>query len=210
MGAEATHTSVAVDFFGVPMLNPNFSFGLGITRYAGPQATVSSTELIRAIRSELHDPNPHPLPAPTATSAPSLREIVEVSSSFRTYDIALVGMELVGDSPAYHLRLTPLRDPQRNRLRELWVDAGTYAPLQLVTALNFVAGPGTTVAWLITFEQNDGVTYIDRESTLGPTSFEGHRYNRVIVAFENIHPVKKFDYALSAFVPEHTFLLREP
>jgi hypothetical protein len=210
MGAEATHTSAAVDFLGVPMLIPNFSFGLGSPRYAGTQTTVSSTELIRAIRADLHDPNPHPSPAPTAVPNTSLREIVEVSSSVRTYDISLVGIELVDDKPAYHLSLKPLHDPQRNRLRELWVDAGTYAPLRLVTALNFVSGPGTSMPWLITFEQNDGVTYIDRETTLAPTSFERHRYDSVVVVFEGVHAVKKFDYALSAFVPEHTFLLREP
>ncbi|HEY1656050.1 MAG TPA: hypothetical protein VGF86_13150 [Candidatus Tumulicola sp.] len=207
--SDAPHTAPEVDFYGVPMLTPNFSFGLGKTPLSVPK-TPSSADVIREIRAEFHDPNPHPLPTPTAQPIPTLREIVEVTSKVRTYDISFSGTDLVSGTPAYHLTLKPLRDPGRNRLRELWVDEQTYAPLRLVIALNFVTGPGTTVPWLVTFSQQDGVTYIDRETTLAPTRFERHKYSKVIVAFEDVREATRFDFDPSALIPERTFLMQEP
>ena len=39
--------------------------------------------------------------------------------------VILLGKEKDDGVDVYHLALEPLRDPERNRLRELWVDAKT-------------------------------------------------------------------------------------
>ena len=206
-GTESENVEPTVDFFGVPVLAPNFSFGLGITPATRPADEPDSAELVREIRAEFHDPDPRP--APTA-SAPALREIADVATRTRTYAISLAGRDLIDGTPAYHLALAPLRDPERYRLRELWVDAQTFAPLRLVEALNFVTGAGTTVPWRVTFAQRDGATYVEYETALEPTRVRRHRYSRVIVAFENVRAVRAFDTGLSTFVSEHTLLVREP
>ncbi len=66
---------------------------------------------------------PPPTPAPQPTGTERLRTIAVVASSADLdYRATFAGI----DRGAYDLKLEPLRDWDRNRLRELWVDAETF------------------------------------------------------------------------------------
>jgi hypothetical protein len=72
-----------------------------------------------------------PLPGATAAPPPPnlaadpIATIATVSAVDRAYDITLAGVVTVRGRPCYHLRLRPLRDPQKYPLRDLWVDTAT-------------------------------------------------------------------------------------
>jgi hypothetical protein len=198
------------DFFGVPMLAPNYAFGIGVTALTPAPQKPSDAELVREIRAEFHDPDPRLSAAPSPKASPGLREIAIVVSKTQAYDISLLGTEQIDGTDAFHLAMRPLRDPGKYRLRELWVDTTTYAPRKLVEALNFVTGPGTMVPWTVTFAQIGGNTYVDQETTMAPTSLQNHHYSQVTVSLENVRAVASFPRGLSAFVPEDTLPMSEP
>jgi hypothetical protein len=78
-----------------------------------------------------------PEPAPTA-----LRTIGSVSTSVESdYRADVVD----ADARTYHLRLTPRRDPDRNRLREIWIDRDGYAVRRFIAADRMYHGD--TDAW---------------------------------------------------------------
>jgi hypothetical protein len=199
-----------VDFFGVPFLAPNYSFGIGVTPRGSASPPPDPLELVREIRAEFHDPLPPSRNVPVPAASPGLREIAVVSTRTRTYDINLVGIEPVDGTPAYHLVFHPLRDPGRYRLRDLWIDTQSYVPRKLVEGLNFVKGPGTAVPWSVTFEQTGGASYIATETALAPTKLGRHHYSAASIAFENVRAVDRFSYGVSSFVPDDTLILNEP
>jgi hypothetical protein len=74
---------------------------------------------------------PHPLefvptPEPLATQLPVIGTTVTTGE----YEYSVVSAVPEGDE--LHVTLTPIRDPMRNRLRELWVDKHTYELHRLV------------------------------------------------------------------------------
>ena len=101
--------------------------------------------------------HPHPpdfVPTPeVAESAPpiigSVRAFVE-----REYDVT--SMETVDGQ--LHLTLDPIRDPDRNRLREIWADAKTYELRKLVATdkLFVTHGPVYPTTFTITMSSLDG------------------------------------------------------
>ena len=131
-----------VDFFGVPFLAPNYSFGIGVTPRGSSSPPPDPMELVREIRAEFHDPLPPSRNMPVPAASPGLREIAVVSTRTETYDITLAGIEPVDETPAYHLVLHPLREPGRYRLRDLWIDTQSFAPRKLVEAQQFRRRPG--------------------------------------------------------------------
>ncbi|MGP6158952.1 MAG: hypothetical protein ACLPYS_15830 [Vulcanimicrobiaceae bacterium] len=75
--------------------------------------------------------HPHPIefvptPEPLETTLPTIATVT-TSGEF-DYDVS--GMDVQGD--LLHLQLEPRRDPDRNRLRELWVDKKSYELRKLV------------------------------------------------------------------------------
>jgi hypothetical protein len=75
--------------------------------------------------------------APSATPSPSpepLRELGRVTSVNRLYEITFAGVERVLDTETYHLHLRPLRDPNANKLREMWADTRTFDVVRLEVA----------------------------------------------------------------------------
>ncbi|HEY1977804.1 MAG TPA: hypothetical protein VGG89_14725 [Candidatus Baltobacteraceae bacterium] len=203
-------TNAGMDFLGIPMLAPNYSFGLGTTPRGCAESEPNDAQLVEEIRQAFRDPMPRNRPAPAPEPTSGLREIAVVEARSRTYAISLVGIENAATRPAYHLRLQPLRDPGRFRLRELWVDTRTYAPIKLVEALNFVTGPGTAVPWSITFDRIGEASYIATETALAPIQLKKHGYSSASVSFENVRSVARIDAGLSTFVPDDTLILTEP
>lgn len=60
----------------------------------------------------------------------TLKTIAVVSSHGHLYNVRVAGTEKIGDRDAYRISLSPVRDPDRNAIRDLWVDTSTYDVLR--------------------------------------------------------------------------------
>ncbi len=158
--AKVNHDGPPLDLLGVPELKPSYTFGLR--------------------RASAHQPSPQ------ADDSP-LRLIGSTTARSRDYAVNLVALELYEGVQAYHLRLTPLHDPARYRLRELWVDAASYSVLQVLTKGNFSEGPPTSSKWLTTYRDVNGCREIDREVALDTLDY-GHdrQYTNTTISFDII------------------------
>lgn len=200
-----------IDFLGVPDFVPNYGFGLGRAPLSPPPQTPSPAEIVREVREAFHDPDPRatPTPRPAPSASPALREIVEIATQTRTYDISVAGIDDIGGAPAYHLKMRPLREPKKYRLRDLWVDTASFMPRKLVEALNFVDGPGTAVPWSVTFANVGGVLYIGDETAMAPMAYRGLVFTQATVSVQDVHTVSGFSDDLSTFIPGG-LLMEEP
>lgn len=208
---EVGKPEAPVDFIGVPILAPAYSFEMAPFVPANPAAGRDSAQLVAAIRRTFHDPYPlGRTPPPALHSAePRLPEIEHLVVTNRVYAISLAGEESVNGHFCYHLVLRPLRDPDRYRLRQLWIDEASGATWRLQEALNFVSGPGTTVPWTVDFTNLGGAQYIAQESADESMRYRGLEYTGVTVAFENLRavPVPQGD---PLYIPPNRDTLTEP
>lgn len=161
--ADTLDTNADADAFPIldPLIPPDASFGMLSSQ---PKAAlvgdrVSAPALVQP------SPSPRAIESP-ATSAPSLflahplRELVRVEAAARDYRIALAGVEHLAAGDAYHLTLTPLRDPQAYRLRDLWVDTTTFATLQLAVQGLFEGKPYDGARWIVSYVAVGGRYYV--------------------------------------------------
>lgn len=152
------------DYLGVPMVSPEYSFGL----------------------------DPLQQPEPVSTTGPptpkgGLRTIATVNAVDRAYDITNLGTETLDGFYVYHLRLQPRRDPTKYRLRELWIDAYTFQVVKLVTQGNFTGAPMNAVPWEVTFQDIGGAMYIESETARAPLIFRGDRtFTTATITFSEI------------------------
>jgi hypothetical protein len=104
----------------------------------------------------LHTYPPSFVPTPEASLPPTIA-VVRVHAEF---DYRVTSVEHEGDE--LHLSLQPRRDPRRNRLRELWVDANTLDLRKLVaTDTLFVeGGPEYPVLFTVEFAMYEGMPVI--------------------------------------------------
>jgi hypothetical protein len=188
----ATKPLPPIDFIGVPVLTPTYTFGMApFIAAAPPSNEQSAQELVTEIRHAFHDPYPRGRKPLAAPPKPGLPTIAHASTNAGAYDISLVGVENVDGHDCYHLALRPRRDPGRYRLRDVWVDEDTGATWRLREALNFVTGPGTTVGWTVDFDNLAGVQYIARETSDGPIEYQGQSYAQAIVSFQDVRSVRR-------------------
>jgi len=152
------------DYLGVPILAPNYTFGL-VRPISPPTGTINV------------DTSP-------------LKQIGRVVSSTVRYRATLVGTEPAEGRSAYHLALTPVRDPHLYRLRDLWVDGETFDVLKLRTDGNFTAQETAAIPWTVTFGRVGDAVYIKRETADAPLVFtRAHTYDDVTLTFEGIAPL---------------------
>lgn len=94
---------------------------------------------------------PHPIsfvPTPEPTNDPTL--VIGRVSTFVESEYTVTS--LTHEGPLLHLVLQPIRDPNRNRLREIYADAATYDLRKLVaTDKLFVLGGGKPQVYGMTF-----------------------------------------------------------
>jgi hypothetical protein len=136
-----TPSKAIEDLLGVPFLVPDYSFGIAL------QAPHAEREA----------------PAPESTG---LKTIAVVSAPQHDYAVTSAGTANIGGVLTDHLTLRPLHDPNRYRLRELWIDPSTNLPRRAVVARNFTVAPEDTVPWQIDFAVVDGGLYITTETAL--------------------------------------------
>jgi hypothetical protein len=198
------------DYLGVPILAPNYTFGMANIPPTNPSASPDPMELVREVRAEFHDPSPRDHAA-EPSPAPGVPPTIERETVYsRVYRVTLDGVESTYGVPAYHLELQALRDPGRYRLEQLWVDTRNFAPIQLIERPNFVDGPGTNVPWRVRFTKNAGALYVYDEAALRPMHYEGLVYPQASVAFENVHAVDQLSRPAPLFAPEAPLIMREP
>ena len=173
------HPAPYQDLIGEPLLEPTYMFGL---RYALPQKKPQQQD-----------------------EETTLRTIAVVSSGAPVYRVELIDQPQLDGIQTYHLRLTPLRKPKENRLRELWICANDYLPRRAVTAGNFTISPLTDVPWNVDFALVDGAPVISKESAAADL-YLGHR--RVVrdatIAFEDIREPSGSIYDRPLLRPETT------
>jgi hypothetical protein len=169
---DAHRKESSPDYLGVPLISPEYSFGLGPSRQPEPPSQQEAT--------------------PLKGAPPNIATVIAIE---HPYAITLLGTEVVGGAYAYHLRLQPHLYPAKYRLRDLWVDVYTYAVLKLVTQGNFTGSPMDAIPWEVTFQDIGGATYIDKEKAEAPLAFRGDRtFTTAIVSFSDI---KEADSKLS-------------
>ncbi len=194
-----------IDFLGIPLLEPTYSFGIG-PHVAARKKT--SEEILNEIRREFHDTvQPH-----TST----MKTIARIVSASKAYIIRYVGRENIRGIDCDHLALLPTRDAGRNRLRDIWIDHATHRSVRAIIGLNFVRGLGTKVPWRIDFGMADGALYVTSETALAPvqvetSSLQTHTYSSASIAFEHLQPQTKFSHFPSFFEPPASgAMLQEP
>jgi hypothetical protein len=197
------------DFLGVPLLAPNYTFGMADIPKTNP-AGESDLDRVQDVRTQFHDPTPVDRAAVPSPSSGALPVIEKETVYGRNYRITLAGIESTYGVPAYHLHLQALHDPGRYRLEELWVDAHNFAPIQLVERMNFIDGPGTGVPWRVRFGSDAGALYIYDEAALKPMRYKGLVYPQASLAFENIHAVDELSRPPPLFDPQAPLIMSEP
>ena len=173
-----------VDFLGVPLLAPTYTFGMAPFVPAPEPTPFNSQALVGEIRREFNDPDPRMTPSPTPS--PGLSVIAVVVAAHRNYTMSLAGQDSVFGHPCYHLKLHAIHDPGKYRLLDLWVDQSTSATWRLRVGSNFESGPGTHVAWTVNYVAIDGAQYIYNEVAAVPMAVAGEIYTDTSVWFENI------------------------
>jgi hypothetical protein len=199
-----------VDFVGVPILAPAYSFGMApFVAARPPDSAQDAAALVAAVRRSFDDPYPSGRTPPPPGGSTQLPLIAHSIASRDIYRIELLGEETVNGHLCYHLALQPLRDPGRYRLRQLWIDERSAATWRLQEALNFVSGPGTTVPWTVNFRDLGGAQYIADETADETMRYDGRQYARVRVAFENLRAVT-VPQGNPLYIPPSHDTLQEP
>jgi hypothetical protein len=180
----APHT----DFFGVPKLSPVYAFGVAAIPRETLPPSPTPDELVREIRREFNDP----MPAYRVTPTPHpslLPEIVTVTTTNRNYNIWLDGEQVINGIRCFHLGLSAVRDPGTYRLREVWIDEGSFHTVRVVQDGNFTDGPGTGVRWMIDFSTQSSPLYALRETSLGIIRYGSERYSQVVISFADMQSI---------------------
>jgi hypothetical protein len=170
------------DYLGVPVLAPNYSFGIAGSVPHSPDA--NSSELVAEIRREFCDP------APSRNTPPDsgLKTIATVEIVRRAYVIELSGVTQIGGHPDYDLTLRPISEPGRYRLREVWVNAQTFATDKLVSQGNFTQGGMTGITWTVEFRQINGAPYLAFETTTQSFRLTRRAYDSATITFTDVTP----------------------
>jgi hypothetical protein len=198
------------DYLGIPLLAPNYTFGMANVPPTNPAATPGPMAIVHDVRNAFHDPDPHAAGDEREPDSDALPVIERETVYDRVYRVTLDGIEPTYGVAAYHLRLQALRNPGRYRLEELWVDARSFAPIQLVERMNFSDGPGTGVPWRVRFERIGNGLYVYDETALQPMRYGGLVYPQASVAFEDLHAVDQLSRFAPFFVPQAPLIMTEP
>ncbi|HET9028572.1 MAG TPA: hypothetical protein VFN49_00210 [Candidatus Aquilonibacter sp.] len=83
-----------------------------------------SYSLHEAIATPAPEATPQP-PSPTDLET-TLRTIAVVSSRGHLYDVSVATPQTIDGHATYHIVLHPRRDPDKNAIRDLWIDRSNY------------------------------------------------------------------------------------
>jgi hypothetical protein len=180
-----------------PRISPVETFGL-VTRPGAQLAPPPDDSEPSDAPSDA--PSGAPVDAPGSRPSPQgtpLRELIRVEAE-RDYRITLVGTEQLRDGPALHLTLVPLRYPNLNRLRDLWIDPTTHRTMQLRVQGILNGKPYDGISWTIHYVELEGRNYLQQVVADAPLRFG---FDTVIPKFE----IDFVDYHFPTDVPKYTF-----
>jgi len=126
-----------------------------------------------------------------------LHEIGRVVAVNHEYKVKFVGEEHLRYGDSLHLSLEPLRDPQLNRLRDIWIAKDTYVLLRERVAGIFDSKPYDRVSWLVEFVPLNSRMYIQQVHTSDDMHFGIDRVDHLQFDF--------VDYQFPADIPPYTF-----
>jgi hypothetical protein len=121
------------------------------------------------------------------------KTIGRVVSANRTYNVFSVGPETIDGAAVTHLALQPISDPNRYRLRDVWINAANVI-VQARTSGNFTARATEHVPWIIRFKTIAGANYVESETSEEPVSVDGRTFDTVTVLFYNIGSQPEFGF----------------
>jgi hypothetical protein len=104
---------------------------------------------------------PHPIAfVPTPEPLQTALSVIGSVSVLGEFDYQVQSIDVVGNE--IHLRIEPIRDPERNRLREIWADKTTYELHKLAATdkLFIDHGPTYGVAFTVTLGMLDGTPVV--------------------------------------------------
>lgn len=138
---------------------------------------------------------------PSIGASPDMSEVSRTVSTLphigrtgtiaKIYDVTDLGDVDAAGIALHHVGLRPLRDPHRNRLRELWLDPKTSLPVRAIVAGVGNRAPLQDVNWRIEFNQNQGGTYIAREVALAPLESDDAKLYDVTITFAEVRPTNR-------------------
>ena len=137
-------------------------------------------------------------PGPSAGDSGDLREITRVDAANKTYRIEIAGSDVLDGTPATHLTFVPLRDPDVNRVRDLWVDPQNGRTIEMNVQGILAGKPYDGVEWTIRYVLVDGREYLQQLIADEPLHFG---FDTTIPKFE----YDFVDYHFPATVPQYTF-----
>jgi hypothetical protein len=114
-------------------------------------------------------------------NADELATIGRAGTTALRYRVALLDT----DGGIAHLELTPLRDPYRNRLRELWIDTETAYMREAIVQGVGDRAPFDRARWHVTFDRHQGATYLTEAHPVEPLTIGGAS-PQINIAFENL------------------------
>jgi len=141
-------------------------------------------------------------PVPSAAPTDSTVEIGRVRAVARTYEPTLVGTESIDGASVYHLKLVPRFAPDRNPIRDMWIDTSTYDPRRIAIEVYARVAHVTFASHPIVYadyKRYDSVWMIDHLSVdfalrMLIVAFAGNaEYRTVDVTFPDSEPDWKFD-----------------
>ena len=141
-------------------------------------------EFMRPAFDEARDPGPvtadlFELSAPRPRRQPAAPAAIPLIGSVNAaYEAEYAPVSLDFSGGDYHLRVRPLRDPRRNRVRELWVDAASFAIRRAVVSdrLFILGGPvfeGTDTIDMGTVDGFPVITHVHSRTVFDANSGDG-------------------------------------
>ena len=116
----------------------------------------------------------------------------------RRYDIELLETVQNATGASYHLKLTPLFNPKRDRLRELWIATDTLALQSAIVAGIGNRAPTTQIQWKIDFVTQGGLTYLAREAALGDLDYGGSgTLHDTVITFLNLKTADRLPFTFT-------------
>lgn len=193
--SQTTISDVSREEYEHPYEPPGgFSFGIPLIKMPRSKAFLVANPLGApnlAIDYDFGLQPPRPthsaLSAPDPPGTPQIQVIGRIETVARDYRATLAGAETEDGVLVDHLTLVPTHDPERLRLRDIWLDAATFTPLHLQLSANFDRAPSNHVPWMVWLRKVDGGIIIDHEEAQAPLDygFDGN-LGHATVAFTDV------------------------
>jgi hypothetical protein len=157
--------------------------------------TIQGAESFGLLRSDAaHAVSDLEVPEQPATDASRLPEIGRTQAVSRDYQVELVNAD--PDESVYHLKLTPLRDPRRLRLRELWVSKRDYMTEKLVVEGISDGEPYDRARWVASYALLNGRVYLKQIKNESPLHFGLTTVQQMEIDFVDYHFPESLPYYL--------------